>query len=267
MIDAQKEKILNYLSKGIRFDGRKLEDFREASVEYDISKSAEGSARVKIGRTEVLAGVKLAVEEPYPDTPDQGNLMVNAELLAMSNPAFEPGPPGDQAVELARVVDRGIRESKAIDVKKLCIVPKEKVWAVMIDICTINDDGNLIDVSALAALAALKNTKFPKYEKDTIDYMAKTDKPLPIIREPIAITVVKIGNYFLVDPSPEEETAIDARLTVTVTKDGTMAALQKGEGAPLTAEDIDRMVGIALEKAPELRKKLEQGSSGKSSKR
>lgn len=262
--DSQKEKILKYFGKGVRFDGRKTDEFREVSVEYDISKSAEGSARVKIGMTEVLAGVKLAVEEPYPDTPEQGNLMVNAELLAMSSPAFEPGPPGDQAVELARVVDRGIRESKAIDVKKLCITPKEKVWAMMIDICTINDDGNLLDASALAALAALKNTKFPKYENDAIDYMTKTEKPLPILREPIAITVVKIGDYFVVDPSPEEENVIDARLTVTVTKDGTMAALQKGEGAPLTVGDVDNMVAIALEKAPELRKKLEQGSSGRS---
>lgn len=263
-MEAQKEKILKYLASGLRFDGRKTDEFREISVEYDVSKSAEGSARVKIGKTEVIAGVKLAVEEPYPDTFDQGNLMVNAELLAISSPLFESGPPGDQAIELARVVDRGIRESKAIDVKKLCIKAKEKVWSVMIDVCTINDDGNLLDASALAALAALKNAKYPKYEDDAIDYMTKTDKSLPIVREPIAITVLKIGDYFVVDPSPEEETAIDARLTVTVTKDGTMAALQKGEGAPLTVEDIDKMVGIALDKAPELRKKLEQGSSGKS---
>ena len=263
-MDAQKEKVLKYLASGLRFDGRKTDEFREISVEYDVSKSAEGSARVKIGKTEVIAGVKLAVEEPYPDTQEQGNLMVNAELLAMSSPLFESGPPGDQAIELARVVDRGIRESKAIDVKKLCIKAKEKVWSVMIDVCTINDDGNLLDASALAALAALKNAKYPKYEDGAIDYMTKTDKSLPILREPIAITVLKIGDYFVVDPSPEEELAIDARLTVTVTKDGTMAAMQKGEGAPLTAEDVDKMVGLALEKAPELRKKLEQAPSGKS---
>ncbi len=260
-MDAQKEKVLKYLASGLRFDGRKTDEFREISVEYDVSKSAEGSARVKIGKTEVIAGVKLAVEEPYPDTSDQGNLMVNAELLAMSSPLFETGPPGDQAIELARVVDRGIRESKAIDVKKLCIKAKEKVWSVMIDVCTINDDGNLLDASALAALAALKNAKYPKYEDGAIDYMTKTDKSLPILREPIAITVLKIGDYFVVDPSPEEEMAIDARLTVTVTKDGTMAAMQKGEGAPLTAEDVDKMVGLALEKAPELRKKLEHKAS------
>src|SRR3990172_2219494 len=119
-MEAQKESLLKYLNKGLHFDGRKLTEYRDVSVEYGVSKSAEGSARVRIGRTEVIAGVKLSVEKPYPDTPDSGNLMVNAELLAMSNPAFETGPPGDQAIEIARVVDRGIRESKAIDVKKLC---------------------------------------------------------------------------------------------------------------------------------------------------
>jgi len=266
-MDTQKEKILKYLAQGLRFDGRKTDEYREVSVEYDISKSAEGSARVKIGDTEVIAGVKLGVEKPYPDTQDRGNLMVNAELLPLSSPLFETGPPADQAIELARVVDRGIRESKAIDTKKLCIEAKEKVWSVMIDICTINDDGNLLDASALAALAALKNTKFPKYADDAIDYMTKTDKSLPILMEPIAITVLKIGDYFVVDPSPDEEKAIDARLTVTVTKDSTIVAMQKGEGAPLTVEDIDKMVGIAIDKAPELRKKLEHGAGGKASKR
>ncbi|MEM4366348.1 MAG: exosome complex protein Rrp42, partial [Candidatus Woesearchaeota archaeon] len=250
MVEQQKEHLMKYLEKGVHFDGRHLTEYREVVVETDISKSAEGSARVKIGDTEVLAGVKLAVEQPYPDTPDQGNLMVNAELLPLSNPAFEPGPPTEQAIELARIVDRGIRESKAIDQKKLCIVKGEKVWSIMIDICTINDDGNLLDASALAALAALKNTRFPAYDGEKIDYMTKTTVKLPIVREPIAITVVKIGNFLLLDPSFEEEKLANSRLTVTVTKEGNICALQKGGDEPLELDEIERMVKIALEKAP-----------------
>ena len=250
---------MNYLNENKRFDGRKFDEFRNVEVEYDISKSAEGSARVKIGDTEVLAGVKLAVETPYPDTPDSGNLMVGAELLPMSNPEFESGPPSIDSIELSRVVDRGIRESKAIDTKKLCIVKGEKVWAVMIDIVPINDAGNLFDAASLAAIAALKNTKFPEYKDGVLDYKKKTNKELPINKEPIGVTVIKIGKYFIVDPLSEEEKNVDARLTVTSTADGKLCALQKGGDSPMTSEDINTILDLALKKAEELRKKLKGG--------
>lgn len=256
MNSAAKDHILAALSKGTRFDGRKPEEMREIKVEYGVSKSAEGSARVKIGGTEVIAGVKMAVEVPYPDTQDRGNLMVNAELLPLSNPEFETGPPDIQAIELARVVDRGIRESEAVDFKKLCIEEGEKVWSVMIDVCSINDEGNLLDASALAALAAIKDAKFPKYEDDKIDYLEKTKESLPLGKEPVAVTVFKIGDHLLVDPIPEEEKNADARLTVTILKGGTICSMQKGGDSPLGVEDIDNMVALAQKKAEELRSKL-----------
>ena len=106
--------IISLLEANTRLDGRKLTEYRKPiTVEYGVVKTAEGSARVKIGETDVMVGVKLEVGEPYPDTPNEGTIIVGAELLALSNPEFEPGPPGIQAIELARVVDRGIRESIA----------------------------------------------------------------------------------------------------------------------------------------------------------
>lgn len=251
-----REHILKLLEKGMRLDGRKLTEFRPVTIEYDISAGAEGSARIKIGDTELLAGVKMAVETPYPDTPDRGGLMVNAELLPLSNPNFEPGPPAIEAIELARVVDRGIRESESIDVKNLCITEGEKVWMVIIDICTINASGNLIDASALGALAALKVAKFPKYEDEKVDYSVKTDVPVPLLKEPIAVTVYKIGKFLIVDPLEEEEEVADARLTITTELDSSLCSLQKGGEEPLTIEEIDKMVEIAVEKSKELRKKF-----------
>lgn len=256
MNEELKKNILKALADNLRYDGRKDLDFREITIEQGISKNAEGSAKVKIGDTEVIVGVKMELGTPYPDTPDQGCMVIGAELLPLSSPDFELGPPGMQAVELARVVDRGIRESKAIDMKQLCVTPGEKVWIVNIDICTINDAGNLFDASSLAALVALKDTKLPEIKDDKIDYKSKTDTPLPIQKEPIEITVHKIGNHFIVDPITEEESAVDARLTVCCTKQGKICALQKGGDYPLTAEDIDKMVDIALTKSKELRKLL-----------
>ena len=250
--------LLRALQKNIRFDGRKNLEYRPITVQYNVSASAEGSAIVKIGGTEVMAGVKLETGTPYPDTPDQGNLMVNAELLPLSNPAFETGPPGEQATELARVVDRAIRESKSIDVHKLVIASGEKVWSVSIDICTINDEGGLQDAACLAALAALKNTKMPKLnENNDVDYDAeKTKSGLPLAREPVEVTIIKVGDQFFVDALSDEEVAIEARLTVAVTEKNTVCALQKGGAAPLTAEEIDKMIEIAQKLAPTLRKSL-----------
>ena len=49
----KREYIISLLDKGTRLDGRGLLDYRPISIEYNISKSAEGSARVMIGRTEL----------------------------------------------------------------------------------------------------------------------------------------------------------------------------------------------------------------------
>lgn len=257
MYKELKTHIKKLLAENKRLDNRKLDEYRKPiKVEYGVSQTAEGSAKVQIGDTVVIAGIKLSIEQPYPDTPEQGGIMVNVELLPLSSPEFETGPPGIQAVELSRVIDRGIRESKAIDVKELCIEKGEKAWTVSIDICPINDAGNLFDAAGLAALAALKDTRFPKYENGEIDYKKKTDKKLPLSKEPLPVTVIKVGDRFIIDPNSNEEKIYDSRLTVATTPDGTLSALQKGGEDTLTIEHIDEMVKLALEKGKFLREKL-----------
>jgi len=179
--------------------------------------------------------------------------------LPLSNPKFESGPPGIQATELARVVDRGIRESKTIDFKKLCVKEGEKVWLILIDICTLNDAGNLFDASALVAYAALQNTVFPKFDGEKVDYKEKTNKKLQLKNIPLSVTVCKIGDKFIVDPTTDEEQVIDARLTVATIEDGTLCALQKGGESSLTQEEIIQMMDIGIKKGKELRGALKNG--------
>ncbi|MEK6816802.1 MAG: RNA-binding protein, partial [Nanoarchaeota archaeon] len=209
-----------------------------------------------IGETVVIAGVKMELGEPYSDRPDEGTIMVNVEMLPLSSPKFESGPPGIDAIELARVVDRAIRESKAIDMKGLCLVPGEKMWTVIIDIYPLNSAGNLFDASSLAAMAALKNTRLPAVVDGKIDYKHRTDEGLPLAKDALECTVYKIENSFFIDPTVEEEEAVDARLTVGVTQEGHICAMQKGGYEPLTEEDIKMMVGLAIKKTAELRKVL-----------
>jgi len=249
--------ILKFLDKDLHLDGRKLLDYRQPiKVETGISKTAEGSARVQIGNTIVMAGVKMEVGTPYPDTPDEGGLVINAEFYPLSSDKFEAGPPRIDSIELARIVDRGIREAKSIDVKKLCIKEGEKNWTVTVDVVSINADGNLIDAAGLAALAALKDARFPAYEDGKLDYKEKTNKKLPLVREPLPVTVFKIGNKLMVDPTPKEEEIAEARLTVTTTEDGKLCSLQKGGNEALSLEDLEQMFEIGIKKGAELRKYL-----------
>lgn len=246
--------ILTYLNKGVRYDGRKMDEYREIQIIDDVVKTAEGSARIKIGTTDVIAGVKFELGKPYPDIPDQGTMSVNVELLPLSSPDFESGPPSEFAVEMARVVDRGIRESKAIDTKKLCVTPGELVWTVMIDICPVNTAGNLLDAMGIAAIRALQNARFPEMKDGAIDYKKLTKTKLPLEKVPVPVTIYKTGKHLLVDPILEEEDAYDARLTVTTTADGKICAYQKGGDSTLMPEEVITMTELALKKSKEIRK-------------
>lgn len=256
MNKGKRDHIIHYLNNGTRYDGRKNEEYRKIEVETSLIKTAEGSAKVKIGDTEVIAGVKFEVGQPYPDSPDAGTMMVNTELVPLSSPDFESGPPGIEAIEISRVVDRGIRESGAIDFKKLCIKPGELVWTIIVDVVPLNATGNLFDAASLAVMLAIKDAKFPELQNDKINYKKLTKDSIPMEEEPISVTVLKIGGHFIVDPIPDEEKVLDSRLTVASLKDGTICAMQKGGENPLESKDIKKMVELSLKKAKELRKYL-----------
>ncbi|MEM1592509.1 MAG: RNA-binding protein, partial [Candidatus Bathyarchaeia archaeon] len=70
VVRLKQQQISQLISKGKRLDGRGLRDYREIRVEQGIIEKAEGSARVLLGKTEVMAGVKIEFGQPFPDTPN-----------------------------------------------------------------------------------------------------------------------------------------------------------------------------------------------------
>jgi len=259
-VRVKQKQIAQLVSLGNRLDGRGLTDYREIQLDMGVAGRAEGSARVRLGKTEVMVGTKIELGEPFPDVPNEGVLTVNAELVPLASPTFEPGPPNEDSIELARVVDRGIRESKAIALEKLCVEPGKKVFVVFVDVYVLNHDGNLIDASALAALAALINTKMPKYKVEEGEIKVKSGyDPLPMRNYPIAVTFAKINDNIIVDPWLEEEQVMDARITITTDKDGKICAVQKGGYGCFTTQRILEAAKIAREKAQELRKLVVKG--------
>ncbi len=249
MSDIKRDHIVKLLEEGKREDGRGIEDFRKIQVETNCIESADGSARVKIGKTEVIAGVKIIPGTPFADTPNIGVLTTGAELIPMAHASFESGPPGEDAIELARVVDRGIRESGMVDVEALCITPGAEVWMCFIDIYALDYDGNLFDASNLAAVCALKTAVIPGEQ-----YGKGENKPLPITCVPVSVTEVKVGNTLIVDPNFDEEQISSARLTVTTDDNGNFRAMQKGGCGSITLDELSLCLDRAVEKGAEIRK-------------
>ncbi|MEM4728600.1 MAG: exosome complex protein Rrp42 [Thermoplasmata archaeon] len=252
--ELKREYINRLFAESRRIDGRAPDEIRPVSVETGVVKNADGSARVKWGETDVLVGVKMELGQPFPDAPDKGVLVTNAELIPMASPYFEPGPPRPESIELARVVDRGIREAQTIDLSSLCITPKEKVWVAFVDIHALDFSGNLFDAASLGALMALNTTTVPAKRFDLgEDFRLKVD------HYPISCTSVKIDRGLLVDPCLDEERVARARLTVTTDENGDIRAMQKGIGGKLTLEEVKAMIQTSQRVGRELRQKFRLG--------
>ncbi len=250
--------ILNVLSKGQRIDKRSVYSYRPITVKTNVIPNAEGSALVSVGSTQVIAGVKLEIGQPYADTPNEGVLIVNAEFLPAASPTFEPGPPDENAIELARVVDRSLREPKVIALDKLCIIPGKRVWIVWLDIYVMDHDGNLLDASMLAAMAALASARIPRIvsvDPNTGDVKVNRsvrEDRLPINKLVCTVTIAKIGRYLIVDPNLEEEAIANAKLAVSISEDGLIVGMQKMGMGYFTEDEVKSAVGIAMNVAPKL---------------
>jgi exosome complex component RRP42 len=253
----EQKTVHDLIVKGKRLDERGPLDYRPLTIMLGTVEKANGSAFVHLGKTKVLAGVKVELGTPFPDTPDEGILTVNAEFVPMASPTFEAGPPDENSIELARVVDRGIRESKAIDVKKLCIQPGKKVFVVFVDIYILDHDGNLIDAAGMAALGALISAKMRAFEVKDGEVTYRDEKvPLPVNNYPVPITTVKIDGSIVLDPCLEEEQVTSCRLTVTTDKDDNVCAMQKGGLGVFTPDEIKQIISTAISKSKDLRQKI-----------
>jgi exosome complex component RRP42 len=258
----RKQQMWDSISKGKRLDGRDLDGIRPIEIEFDIIKKANGSAKVKLGNTEVVAGVKVETGEPFEGLENKGALILSAEVLPTASPYSEPGPPDEETVELARVVDRGVRESQMVDLDKLVLIPGKIVYTIFVDCSIINTDGNLFDATSYAVVSALISSKLPIFEIQdgkVVDTGNKRDPPITTM--PISITAVRIGDAVILDPTSEEEACMDARITITTNSDGHFTAMQKGSTGAFSIEQLKKAAETARIKGEMVRTKLKELSN------
>jgi len=256
----ESELVKQEIAENKRLSKRGFNDTRDISMELNTLMNADGSCIFTYGKTKIIAGVKILPDKPFPDNPDEGSISVGIELSPMSDPSFGTGPPDESSIELSRVVDRALRESKGIDWKKLCIKEGKFVWMIFVDMYIMNNDGNLFDACTYAALAAMKNARFPKVEltEDTCTVLKGEyeDKYVDFTNDPLLFTFVKIDDKIVLDPDMVEEAASNARFSVAITNDKKLVAIQKGDQGSFKVDEIKEMVSTAIKSYDPVHKKL-----------
>ena len=255
--------MLELLSKGTRLDGRGLNQIRKLEIQTGVIERRTARPWSASGNTQVIAGVKIDKGTPFPDTPDKGLLICGAEVLPLAAANLEAGPPDESAIELARVVDRGVRESEMIDMSTMVIKAGKFVYAIFADVNVLNVDGNLFDATSYAVVAALLTAKMPRFVMDG-DAVKNTGEmnPVPVKKIPVSLTMASIGNTLVADPTSEEEAVMDARITLTTDGEGNICAGQKGEAGFLTQEQILTAAEWAVAKGKEIRAVI-KGATGR----
>jgi exosome complex component RRP42 len=256
--EIERDYINSLLEQNKRIDGREFNQVRDVKFEIDLVKKAEGSAIVTLGGSKIIVGVKAQLGSPFPDTPDTGVITTGAELSPMASPYFESGPPSDEAIELARVTDRAIRESHCIDLSKLCVIPKKSVWILFIDFYILNHDGNLFDAAVMGTVAALSSTKIPKVkilEDDEVEILEEVE-PLKLEHYPISVTSYKIGKHNIIDANFKEERVSEARVTVGFDEESRIVSLQKGESGVYNPDELLSIIKESSNVSKTLRKEL-----------
>ncbi|XP_033217248.1 exosome complex exonuclease RRP42 [Belonocnema kinseyi] len=247
-----------------RLDGRSRLEYRMIEIESKLMEQVNGSARVRLGNSDIMAGVKLEIDAPFPDSPFEGKLEFFVDCSANATPEFEGKGGDDIANEISHVLSRTYQSPQTFDLRSLSILPHKKCWKMFVDILILQCGGNLFDAVGVAVKAALNSTEIPKVTSATVDG-AEADihlsddiydcTKLDVTNFPLFVTVCKIGDHCIVDPTSEEEMCSAASLVISVMPNGKITStVKKGYGSLLPATlmktiEIGTRVGIQLNNA------------------
>lgn len=207
----------------------------------------------------VLAKASAEVTVPYPDRPLEGTFTIATELSPMTSPAFEVNRPTETEVLLSRLLEKTVRRSGALDTESLCLVAGQKCWAVRVDVHVMSHDGNLIDASCFAVVAALRHFRKPDTSMEggvlTV-YTPAEREPVPLgwLHSPFCVTFSFFGDEgetTLVDATWLEEQVRVGSCTISLNRHGEICQIAKLGGTPVEAVVLLQCTQIALTKVKE----------------
>ena len=100
---------------------------------------------------------------------------------------------------LSRLLEKTVRRSSALDTESLCLIAGQKCWSVRVDLHVLSHDGNLVDASCLAVVAALRHFRKPDTSMDgealTV-YTPAEREPVPLswLHSPLCVTFSFFGD-------------------------------------------------------------------------
>ncbi|CAH1270099.1 EXOSC7 [Branchiostoma lanceolatum] len=159
--DAERLFIVHGVQDDLRSDGRACEDYRHVEVETDVVSNTSGSARLRLGNTDILVGVKAEMGEPDPGRPKEGKLEFFVDCSANASPEFEGRGGEELAIEVSNALQRIFSSKSTLDLTALCIIPAGQCWVLFVDVLVLECGGNLFDAVSLAVKAALFSTRLP----------------------------------------------------------------------------------------------------------
>lgn len=208
----------------------------------------------------VLAKVTAEVTVPYADRPFDGIFTIASELGPMVAPSFEVNRPTETETLLSRLLEKTVRRSGALDTESLCLVAAKKCWSVRVDLHVLSHDGNLIDVSCFAVIAALRHFRKPDTSMDgetlTI-YTPAEREPVPLswLHSPFCVTFSffgEEGDIIIMDATWLEEQLRVGSCTFSLNKHGEICQVAKLGGTAVDAPLFVRCAQAALDKTKEL---------------
>ncbi|KAI8139358.1 ribosomal protein S5 domain 2-type protein [Fennellomyces sp. T-0311] len=249
-----------YITQGVesdcRADGRGRLEYRHLVLESGLLSQTSGSARGRLGDSDVLVGVKVEIGEIEHGQPNQGRVVCNVECSPSASQQFEGRGADEINNTLTLALERFVTGPQSgLDLAKLCIIPGQQCWVIYVDAMVMDCAGNLLDCIVMTTRAALFDTRIPKTEIQELDegeyefeVMDDVEDAEPIgnwDRLPISVTLYKIGDRYVIDPTILEELCSEVTLTVGVNKDGSICGVQKGAGGSINPSLLTEMTQTA----------------------
>ncbi|CAO3692917.1 unnamed protein product [Rhizopus stolonifer] len=265
---AEKSYIEEGIQQDCRADGRARLEYRHMVLETGLLSQASGSARCPLGDSDVLVGVKVEIGEIEHNQPNQGRVICNVECSPSASQQFEGRGADEINNSLTMAIDRIFNGPQSgLDLQKLCIIPGQQCWIIYIDAMVMDAAGNLLDCIVMTTRAALYNARIPKTEIQDLgegDYefevMDDVDEAEPIAgweNSPISVTLYKIADRYIIDPTILEELCSQVTLTVGVNKDGSVCGIQKGSNGSIEPSLLTEMIQTATALAKPLIRQLD----------
>jgi ribonuclease PH len=221
----------------MRTDKRRPDEMRPVEIVPGYLATAEGSALIKLGNTQVLCAASIEETVP-PFLRNSGKGWVTAEYAMLPRATAKRTPrevtkghPSGRTQEIQRLIGRSMRA--VVDMAAL----GERT--VVLDCDVIQADGGTRTASITGAFVALSLAL-----RKLVEFKAIKSSPL---RDCVAATSVGlVGGVPMLDLCYEEDSQADVDMNVVMTGSGRFVEVQAtAEHTPFDDEQMSKLIGFA----------------------